>query len=80
MEISPVAAAHGDAGGHPISLGHHVLDGDAEVWEALAYFREGLLEGLDELRRRVAWEELVVGRIWVHDLRRPPEVPVEMIS
>jgi len=64
-------------GTHRGEFPHHVLDDDAETFaEALA----GLREGLDELGGRVAWAEFVVGRVLIHDLARPPEVPVEMIS
>jgi len=41
---------------HPIPFGHHVLDDDAEVREALSGLGEGLLEGVDELGRRVVWK------------------------
>src|SRR5215208_71636 len=53
LELSAVGAAHGDAGRHPVPFGHHVLDGDAEVGEALSGLGEGLLEGVDELGGRV---------------------------
>src|SRR5215213_7330703 len=74
LELSPVRTAHRHSGGYPVPFRHHVLDDDAEIREALAGLREGLLEGLDELGGRVAWEEFIVGRVLIHDLARPPEV------
>jgi hypothetical protein len=53
LELSPVGAAHDDSGSHPIPFCHHVLDGDAEIGEALSGLGEGLLEGVDELSGRV---------------------------
>src|SRR5215203_4546706 len=56
LELSPMRAAHHDAGRHPVPFGHQVLYGDAEVGEALSGLGEGLLEGVDELGGRVVWE------------------------
>src|SRR5215217_1674226 len=56
LKLSPVGPAHDNTGRHPVPFGHHVLDGDAEVGEPLSGLGEGLLEGIDELGRRVVWE------------------------
>jgi len=56
LERSPMGAMHGDSDRHPVRVSHHVLDGDAEVGEALSGLREGLLEGVDKLGGRVVWE------------------------
>jgi hypothetical protein len=58
---------------------HHVLD-DAEIWEAFAEDREGLLERVDELGGRFAWEEFIAWGGSIDNLLRPVEAPVEMIS
>src|SRR5215208_1657608 len=55
LKLAAMRATHGDAGSYPVPFSHYVLDGDAEVWEALSGLREGLLEGVDELGRRVVW-------------------------
>src|SRR5215217_1987578 len=80
LELSPVGATHDDTSRHPIPFGHHVLDGDAEVGEALSGLGEGLLEGVDQLGWRVVGSSSLSGASGSTISSARPKSPVETIS